>query len=95
MGTLTSWENTTADILVEYLLQPPLDMVTVDQELEQYKPNSITTCYLLLLLLNVPTNTMLSKVSEHPYLVAIVYSIHIGSTTASFNLEHYSRSFDS
>ena len=30
-------ENTTADILIEDQPQPPLDMVTVDQEL--YKPN--------------------------------------------------------
>ena len=32
-------QNITADILVEYQLQPPLDMVTVDQGREQYKPN--------------------------------------------------------
>ena len=33
-------ENTTADILVEDQLQPPLDMVTVDLEQELRKLNS-------------------------------------------------------
>ncbi len=35
-----SWFYFTADILTEYQLQPPLDMVTVDQERELHKPNS-------------------------------------------------------
>ena len=33
-------ENTTADILIEDQLRPPLDMVTVDQERKMLQPNS-------------------------------------------------------
>ena len=33
-------ENITADILIEDQLQPPLDMITVDQERELHRPNS-------------------------------------------------------
>ena len=37
-------ENTTSDILIENKLQPPLVMVTIDQEGELLKPNSWTKC---------------------------------------------------
>ena len=46
-------------------LLPPLGLATVVQEQELHKPNSINTCYVLLLLLTLPMHTMLSKISEN------------------------------
>ena len=54
--------NQTADVLVEDQLQPPLDMVTVDQERELHKPNIGTKRGSFVVLIIQPTTKLYHKV---------------------------------